>query len=201
MEKRQGRKEIPQGVKFDGRRAIIKMRHRIPSMNARDIFTAAEDCRHATGVLIAHHDPTTAELRLFGPHIMLEAFTAELYLKCLLVDCGSATIPATHDLPELFRNLPKRTRDGLRRVWLKYVKDIPIPETWKAYPATLEESLAKVGQYFDLWRYRFERPTYPMGLGGEFQHINGAFYEFIIVRRPEWIDDDHKYFESTFRVQ
>ena len=62
-------------------------------------------------------EPTSTTFALITqPAMVLSAFSSELYLKCLLC-LESGSVPPTHNLKVLFRQLHTATRERLRELW------------------------------------------------------------------------------------
>lgn len=158
--------------------------HNLPARDARAIFTSAEDFWHASRKLF-----TAENWRVTGPQIVCGAFAIELFLKCILVDCGATTIPAKHDLLLIYNNIPKQTRAEILKVWAEFTRP--------TFPDGLEEVLSRGANLFDRWRYRFELPQNVPGLEITFPKVQRLLHYFILTKHPDWQDED-RYFWSTF---
>jgi hypothetical protein len=87
----------------------------------------------------AHHQEAVA---LAMTVCLLQAFTSELVLKCLIrIEGGSP--PRTHDLLALFNLLSEPTRKRLEAMWFDYVQRNPDQsEALKQVGVTIEPELA-----------------------------------------------------------
>lgn len=178
------------------RQALPSVKPQITAKNARDIYTSAEDFRIAASALTEHNGEPQAWARVFGPYVVLEAFAAELYIKCILVDGGAPTIPGKHKLTELFRNVHAKTRGDIEKIWRSlgaHFKFSPMAQPF-------EQVLCAIGNHFELWRYRFENESDQLRRGEEIRLVNLALWGYIIERHPDWKDEDHSYFAATFPV-
>jgi hypothetical protein len=93
---------------------------------------------------------------------LLQAFTSELFLKCLIAIEGGAP-PRLHDLLDLFNLLSTPTRSRLQAMWFDYVQRHPEQtETFKQVGVTIEpeltSALAAGRKAFELIRYWHEDP-------------------------------------------
>jgi len=120
---------------------------------------------------------------------LLQAFTIELLLKCLIrVEGGSP--PPIHDLLDLFNLLSAPTRERLETMWRDYVQSQPaeMTEPFKQAGMTIEPELTSalaVGRRaFQRIRYLHEEP------GEDFVFYLGALPNMIMTvafkLRPDW---------------
>jgi hypothetical protein len=81
------------------------------------IYMNAERFRLADNYLRSSANPDIEFRQIIGlPALVICAFAAELYLKCLLcIETGNA--PATHNLKALFRDLGHTTRFRVENLW------------------------------------------------------------------------------------
>lgn len=90
------------------------------------------------------------------PIIVLKAFACEMYLKAYLSKEGSSSIPKTHDLHLLFRNLSKQ---GKSRINFKLLSKLQ--QSNKEYKSDdLEKDLIGVSNAFEEWRYFYEKSNH-----------------------------------------
>jgi hypothetical protein len=173
-------------------------------LNARDIFTAAEDFRLSFLDLGGELKDGSQALfeRTIGPGIVLAAFASELYFKCMLVDAGAPSFPKRHNLTQLFLNLSPKSRSDLKRLWEEIVQ--PNPQTAKAVATNLGASILKLEDFlsehadsFENWRYRFENPGTLKQDKGAFVILHEVQIRFILSSHPDW-GDDTSHFLSTF---
>lgn len=175
------------------------MAHQIPASNARDIFVSAEDFRltYERLTLLPASEPDT--IRTLGPQVVCAAFAVELYLKCILVDAGLKTLPNKHNLAFLYQQIPKTTRCLVVRKWRTLLKQ------WKSVDASvdtaskLESVLANIGYAFENWRYRYEPTTTDLA-SDRFTLVHASLHGYITGKHPDWLDEGHSYFLSTFPV-
>jgi hypothetical protein len=130
---------------------------------ARDILLAAEEyrrgaiCLETYGILVSKAlDP-----HLTFPMAVYYAFAAELYLKFLYCVRTTRDIPATHDLENLFKNLPKDVRPIIKRHWEnppeieKKTRAAASAFTGRPIP-TFDEALKRSANIFVKLRYHYE---------------------------------------------
>jgi hypothetical protein len=120
---------------------------------------------------------------------LLQAFTIELLLKCLIrIEGGSP--PREHDLLCLFSLLSAPTRKRLEVMWRGYVQSLP-PETTEPFEKRgvkiepeLASALAVGRQAFQRIRYWHEEP------GEDFVFYLGTLpnmlFEVAFELRPDW---------------
>lgn len=169
------------------------------SNNARDMFAAGVDYYLAFEWLVqARRKNGTPEFRMIGPMIVLASFGCELFFKSLLTDSGATTIPQSHDLEELSRNLPRLVKSSLVKQWIAFLKrGKRIPHTPKE--RDFNSAVAAVGESFVEWRYRFERTPSLSNFRDPVAFILMAFLQdFILRKHPEWEDKTRAHFVSTF---
>ena len=153
------------------------------SVKLHRLFEAAEVFREASELLRANLVPT--QMRMAAPWAVNGAFALELYLKCLLtIECGA--YPDSHDLSELFRNLPRQTRHTLRKIHDKAAdQDATFARARAAGYQTDLASLLEAGRdVFTQLRYAFEND--PKGMWG----LN--IFSFFVRKRILGHMDAHK---------
>jgi len=70
-----------------------------------------------------------------APHMVLSAFASELYLKCLLcLEKGS--VPQTHNLKALFRDISTLAKKRIEQIWDAYAASPGVQELWKFIEST-----------------------------------------------------------------
>ncbi len=172
--------------------------YQVPIKDARAVFTAAEDYEQAMDVLTSQ---ATTNHRLVVPQLTTAAMAIEYYLKCLIVDSGSKTIPAKHDLRVLFMNLPTKTRQEIQKTWDIMRNFIAQGGgNLDGVPAEIITPLTESANAFDAWRYRFESTANLPMLNPCLPMVVGALHAFIMKRHPSWRDGG-AHFQSTFPVQ
>jgi HEPN domain-containing protein len=86
------------------------------------------------------------------PIIVLKAFACEMYLKSYLSKDGSSSIPKTHNLYELYRNLNKTTKNKINKTLVSKMNMIN-----KNYnQSSIESDILSVANTFEEWRYFYE---------------------------------------------
>jgi HEPN domain-containing protein len=121
---------------------------------------------------------------------LLQAFTSELMLKCLIrIEGGSPR--RIHDLLELFNLLSAPTRERLEAMWTDYVQRYPDQaEAFKQVRVTLEpeltSALAAGRNAFELIRYWHEDPDEEY----VFYHGPSPRMLFLVAfdLRPDWAE-------------
>jgi hypothetical protein len=141
-------------------------------------------------------------LRFIGPRHVIGAFAAELYFKCILVDAGAKTFPATHNLLELFTNLPRPIRENLGKRWRQYLAVLGPASTvmTEKHPEMLgmTDFVTRHANAFEEWRYRFETPIPDVKQASSgFVHLFIVFRDYLLDKHPDW-DDWVKHWISTF---
>ena len=126
--------------------------------------------------------------------VVLSAFAAELFLKCLGV-LETGRVNRTHNLKTLFKNLSRRTRKLVEREWdqilagKKHLLDDAERNLGIQIPRELSSALDVGANCFEALRYP-ERAEAIFFLT-DFPH---ALMETIIALKPEWLP------ECSFRV-
>jgi HEPN domain-containing protein len=154
--------------------------------NPKHLFTSAEYFNAAADEL---HQ---ARIRKNGfwlhvPRIVLASFATELYLKTLLADL-IGVIAKTHDPAELFRNLPRPTREILKkRHKVLSEEEYPIRPSLAVSPdiTDLEVVLDLSRNTFVKYRYIYD----PLVEGRAGFHLDvciKCLREFILKRHPDW---------------
>lgn len=146
----------------------------------KELFLQAESFALTQNVLL-RPEMTKYVAYTGAPAVVLSAFAAELFLKCLLLLQKSAGWG--HDLEKLFNALTPVTRERVAANWkaiLERKKDQYLGEKYD-----LEESLKVAANAFDAVRYAHE--------GVEDVHFNlsdfpEALRTTIIEAKPEWAD-------------
>jgi hypothetical protein len=122
-----------------------------------EIYLAAHSYRLAA---IAVTEASFKDLRVLFPSFMLEAFTMELYLKCLL-SIEKKTAPWDHNLRKLFDRLSVDNRNrivalsapAIAKLNAKYRRADPV---FASHPITFEGALDESSKAFENIRYLHE---------------------------------------------
>ena len=115
--------------------------------------------------------------------MVLSAFAAELFLKCLLVlETGEA--PPTHRLDLLFKRLGHKRQRRIQELWEADGRPKLIPFCRALnLPSDLSNALVKCGSAFENLRYYYEDPEKVVYYIGDFAFI---LMRAIVEIRPDW---------------
>ena len=151
------------------------------------IYRQAEGFRLAYLRLLQAEDPSLQQQ--LGPAMIVNsAFSAELFLKCLIcLETGS--VPRGHHLKKLFLDLRSSTRKQIEAIWDVHA------ETKITYYAQLEAFLGKTislnlinaltdgNQVFEQMRYIYESDG---NYSFRITDLPNLLRTVILERRPEW---------------
>ncbi|MET4477994.1 hypothetical protein [Bradyrhizobium sp. F1.13.3] len=84
---------------------------------ARAMLLNAEEFRKAAIMLESYPFLSGLDPHIIIPMMVCYAFATEMYLKFLLSHVTGRDVPETHDLEELFRNLPKPVKRRIKKAW------------------------------------------------------------------------------------
>jgi len=128
----------------------------------------------------------SGHLHLFMPMGVAYAFSLELYLKCLLNVEGSS-YPETHNLEELFRNLPKNTKTHLTKRYKALTDQSPCKSRMKkdGFKVELKSDLEASRNAFVFLRYAYEGKA-PSGSGFTAGLLLECIREEIVKKKPAW---------------
>ena len=123
------------------------------------------------------------------------AFSAELYLKCLIQIETGQMIKSDHDLHKLFLKLPETTRQEIEKPFNAIISKPPAydvsslpPDAQAAMlkqPKNLIEALKAGGNAFIEWRYLYEVDESNRNIFSLFP-LPAILRDVIIKRKPEW---------------
>jgi HEPN domain-containing protein len=129
------------------------------------------------------------KLDVLVPALTLDAFSVEIFLKCLIaIETGTAP-PRYHNLHKLFMQLSKSTRVRITTFWDWYAQGME--ERWTArdivigreLPRDLESVLKRGAHAFERLRYHYDKSeSYDYYLGAFPYMLNLMALEL----RPEW---------------
>jgi hypothetical protein len=127
------------------------------------------------------------ELTIAPPTMVLSAFAAELFLKCLLVLETGAAAP-THRLDVLFKRVSHKRQRRIQELWEadSRPKLISLCRSL-SLPSDLSNSLVKCGSAFENLRYYYEDPAKVVYYIGDFAWI---VMRAIVELKPEWTPSD-----------
>jgi len=169
-----------------------------PSIAPEKIFEHAECFYQASAVLHTHdpvglhpdnHKTTHAALTLIEPRVVIDAFTTELFLKCLIcIETGSA--PREHNLKQLFDLLSEATRTRIESCWDSEVVTRR-REKWDKWERLglkiardLPSALAKGTNAFKRYRYSYEGDT--QDLHYYLEDLPALLERLILEMKPEF---------------
>lgn len=142
---------------------------------------------HECAALIHNYMKKHGSFHHIPPFGVLSSFAMELYLKCLLRIEG-CNPGKTHDLYELFRNLPAGTRATLRKCWKETLDQDPafgeiVRESGTS--GELDDELKHSKNAFELFRYDYEKEACaPWGYS--LASFNNCLKKIIAIKGPEW---------------
>jgi len=172
-----------------------------PSVDPFNVFVHAERFYWADHYLRDERMPQDHCFFMAPVALVLNALSAELYLKCLLrIEHDKA--PATHDLKDLFDRLPAPTRATIQRKWdaqkieRRLIEDQVDALLDTKVPRSLDYALETGRLGFNELRYHYE-----LGEGGSIywlSDLSTIIRETIMERKPEWIPPQNR-IRPTFR--
>lgn len=131
------------------------------------------------------------------PHIVLSAFSLELYFKCVIVIEGGDA--RGHSLLKLFNQIAPTSRTRIDKLYQSEMEADPTLERIRTMVSNFEfgliDCIGKLDDAFVQWRYYYENPSthkiHPCNI-----HTRTAIRNFILERKPEWqpleqLLDDH----------
>jgi hypothetical protein len=143
-----------------------------------DMFMHAEDYR-ITAIDLARDNNPARMSRVALPATVLGAFASEVYLKCILCLQGK-TVPALHNLRDLFDLIGEPTKTRLQVLWSTIVPDLPSRKTFWALgdqeyggqlPRDLPTLLEMGARAFEQLRYSYERDEDPVFVLNDFPGV------------------------------
>jgi hypothetical protein len=122
-------------------------------------------------------------MTIAAPTMVLSAFAAELFLKCLLV-MESGAAPPIHRLDLLFKRVSHKRQRRINELWETHgrPKLMPLCRALKL-PSDLGNALSKCGTAFENVRYYYENPQKVVYYIGDFAWI---LMRVIVEIKPEW---------------
>lgn len=137
-----------------------KVKQPKPTPDYRKIYHLAEHYSEASRLLA--EQVKGEQWGCSAPHLLVDSFAVELYLKCLFVLDTNTAPPEKHDWKTLFDALTPYTRAAIREAFERIVKSSPVlsnldvinPEALKV--TDFERSLAVAENTFYKRRYLYE---------------------------------------------
>jgi hypothetical protein len=150
-------------------------------VDPEEVFRLAEVFRESTGTL------ENAKPRQYIPITVNAAFTAELYVKCLLAIDKNGACPSGHDLKLLFDNLSRTFKAKIRK---RHELLAPHDDSIRFFSflwgseLNLDLLLDLNGKTFEKVRYSYENNSalFPFGL----RTFTICLRDEILSRHPEW---------------
>ena len=139
------------------------------------------------------HDPFS-----LGPMLVTAAFSAELYLKCLIA-LQLQNITSGHDLVLLFDQLNKTTKAKLERLYREDSKVQEIIRAAPSAPKNMRDDLRANADNFSAWRYRYETHTGKARIDN-MGNLRRILRSYLLSLNPDWLQGESAYFQSTFHV-
>jgi len=162
----------------------------------RGLFQQAESFFRSANLLF--HNATQIPLHFnpefLFPSVVCQAFSLELYLKCMIVIEGSP-YPATHDLEKLYELITAENRSEIEKICLPHLplqqkmSDAFHKQANKPGPApivTFQGMLHASHRAFEAFRYVHEKTTLSDGQGWSGGPIVQSVRERLMVVHPEW---------------
>jgi hypothetical protein len=148
--------------------------------------------RHMTKLIQPERDQLTT-IASAAPLLMMGGLTTELMLKTFHA-LHNGTVPRSHDLADLYRNLPMAMRIAIKKKFnsgavmqrRKALYDMIEGATGERPPDDLPELLSRASTAFETYRYSFEDPpggNMPDFLLSDFPQV---LIDVIIDLKPEW---------------
>jgi len=168
-----------------------------PTFDSRRIFRTAEWFYSASGIL-QQSVPTRPGVTI--PRTVLNAFSLELYLKCLIAIETGKSPPTGHNLRWLFNRLDSKTQDTIRSsfdnpsdkseiAWRETLTNPkpPLPKDFAPSPYNFDTVLDTSAKAFAKFRYIFERGEVAQdGAAWHADYIVKCTRRVIIKRNPSW---------------
>lgn len=135
----------------------------------------------------------------FVPSAVLNAFSLELYFKCLIAIETGKPPPTGHNLRWLFNRLNGGTKTKIKHYfdnppdqkelnWRESLKNPPayVPKEALVVPYTFDNILDKSARAFSQFRYIFERGSYNSDAVWSAGYIVTCTRRVIVETHPEW---------------
>jgi hypothetical protein len=167
-----------------------------PTYEPRRIFRNAE-WFHLASTSLRQHAPKMRGL--FVPSAVLNAFSLELYLKCLIAIQTGKNPPSGHDLRWLFNKLSNNTQDKVRRYFdnpndpkeIKLRKTLenpqpPIPKDMAISPYNFDTVLELSANAFVQLRYIIVDTIYDLPTSHPHSQLSKCQNQTYIMRYTNW---------------
>jgi HEPN domain-containing protein len=150
------------------------------------VFKSASSFKRAAALLKqAHKD---GDWDMLFPFATNSAHAAELFMKCLM-HLDGVSVPKTHSLKELFRNLQKTHREWIRIHFEEEVKKKPYISKVEAFEPEFKFELDKVleatDNSFEEWRYIFEERDETVRFFA-MEELTDALHCYVLTIKTEW---------------
>jgi hypothetical protein len=138
-----------------------------------------------TGVVLTMPAVMTPETPTLVPMLVVNAFTVELFIKCVLA-LDAVVPPATHALLDLFQSLSPGRQQRLETLFDEESHKAPhfgmAQEMGLSPLPTLASCLTEMNKAFVQWRYAYEFDP----KSGTFSELRAALRRLILEIRPDW---------------
>jgi HEPN domain-containing protein len=174
-----------------------------PAPDPLTVYLQAERFRIADRVLREDSVLQQVGASVAAPSMVLAAFSAELFLKCLFVIETGRDAPEIHELRKLFLLLSDDARSEIEASWDDYVLQPRRAQVYEVLeqnfgrpiPRDLRWSLRTGGDGFSVLRYAHEpQNANHTFLLGDFHYM---VRKAILRRRPDWAKLRHTSHEIT----
>jgi len=173
------------GSRFDGKKDPV-----------RGLFMQAESFYRSANLLF-HHATQMGPFNppYMFPSIVCEAFSLELYLKCLITKEGSEDF-GTHDLEQLYGLVSAGNRARIEEIFnerylpqeqrMAEIVHKQLKKSGECPKVTLQDYLHKSRRAFESFRYIHEKTKSMDGDGWSAKAVLQAVRERLIEIEPEW---------------
>jgi hypothetical protein len=174
-----------------------KMRAQQPDKpTPRGLFQQAESFFQSAVLLFnnATQIPRYFNPQFIFPSLVCEAFSLELYLKCVIV-IEESEYPATHDLEKLYALITAENRTEIEKICSPHMAQQQsmqnayhqhTKQPGAAPTVTFQSMLHASHKAFETFRYVHEKNTLSDGEGWQGGPIVRSVRERLMILRPEW---------------
>ncbi len=167
-----------------------------PAYDPKRIFRIAEWFHLARTILM---QSVSTVRGVFVPAVVLNAFSLELYLKCLIAVETGKNPPSGHNLRWLFNKLSNNTQDKIKHYFdnpsesneIKLRETLknpqpPIPKKLAISPYNFDVVLDLSAKAFERLRYVFERGEFDNNANWHADYIVICTRRVILEMYPDW---------------